>query len=213
MGAIIGVVIFVAIIYYIFKYFENVERGRYDKILDTCYNELKDNFDNVEKVKDGFTWESNIDGLTHNRCQITITVEHKNDARDVFVNKKNENNFGLLIRYFEKEGLENRIYDYDDLKKFSSQCDGNLVQPWYVLPVKVGGIQHVCYSIFIPADDQLAGLLERNIERNGAPDALHRFLYKLFYESFQTGYLRHYLNYRQKLDEYYQELYSQSDNK
>lgn len=207
MGAVVGVLIFIALVYYVIKYFENVKRARYDKILEDWYNALKDDFENVGKIKNGFTWESDIN-ISSEKCLMHITVEHKDDARDVFVKQNDDTGYGLLIRYFIKdEHLETYMYDFEEMKDFSAKCDGKIVKPWYVIPIKIDGIQHVCYSIFIPTDNNLAELLERNIEKFGAQEALRKYLYKLFVESFSLDYLKSFSKYKKKLDEYYEELY------
>lgn len=74
MGAFIEFIIFVAIIYYIFKLFEHNEREKTDKIVDDCYNDTKPTSTSSKK----------------NRTENTLTSDKKHITKNTSANNEND---------------------------------------------------------------------------------------------------------------------------
>lgn len=189
MGAIIGTLIFIAVVYNIVMAFKPSVQERLNKILDETYEELNGNLEIVKKLHNGgFRWTTDILFNDNSYADVYITVERKEDMNKVFWSKlydSDEYKYGILTRFMLPYPEDVEPTDEKDIEwsnNFAAICDPREVQPVISKVIKRNDKTYLRLDVFVPFCDEDVDNLKAKIEEHGKYESIKRVTFGCFVE-------------------------------
>lgn len=138
MGAIIGTLIFIAVVYNIIMAFKPSIEEQLNKFLDRSYKALDSHLESVKKITNGFRWKTNEYGTDGSYVDIHITVEERANVNKAFLRIRNDDRkYGLLFRFiYEMNGEDSNLSTDEDFTKFVMRLNNyaSICNPLETLP-------------------------------------------------------------------------------
>lgn len=181
MGAVIGTLIFIAVVYNIIMAFKPSVQERLDKILDETYEELSENLEIVKKLHNGgFRWTTDFLFNDNTLADVYITVERKEDVNKVLWYKLYDNNeydYGIRFRFMIPQPEDVEPIDEKDiemLNNFAAICNHREVQPAISKIIKSDDKVYLRVDIFDAFCDEDVDKLKEKFEEYGKHEAIRK---------------------------------------
>lgn len=186
MGAVIGTLIFIAVVYNIIMAFKPSVYKRLTKMLDETYEELSGDLEIVKKLHNGgFRWTTNLlDDKIY--ADVYITVERKEDMNKVFWSKlydSDEYKYGILFRFMipmpeDEEPLDEK--DIEWANNFAAICNPREVQPVISKIIKKNDKEYLRLDVFGPLSDENVDEIKEKLKEYSNREAIRRVMLGCF---------------------------------
>ena len=199
MGAIIGTLIFIAVVYNIVMAFQPSVQERLNKILDETYEELNGKLEIVKKLHNGgFRWTTDFLFDEKIYADVYITVERKEDMNRVFWSKLydyDEYKSGIRIRFMipYPENEEPNEKDIEMLNNYAAICDPRKVQPVISKIIKRTDKTYLRFDMFCPFSDEDVDGLKDKIKEYGNYEVIKHIILGCFksYDDFLDAHQKY----------------------
>lgn len=160
MGAVIGIVIFIWILWEIVDWVTPSAHERLTKVLEEIYEDLNSVSEVVKKLPNGFRWTTLLLGNKID-TDIYITAEKKEDINKVLWSKlydENDYKSGILFRFMLPTAENAPTLDKIAIEWANDYaaniCDPRKVRPVFSNLIKKNDKVYLELSIFVPLDGE-----------------------------------------------------------
>lgn len=202
MGAVIGIIIFIALVYNIIISLKSSVEERAEELLEKAYKAIKSQSEIVKKLPNGLMWKTNKYGPNGHYMDIYITVEERKNMDSVFLRVKDDDRkYGFFFRYVnemseeEFNSMTNEIAkeNITNLNKYASICNPLITQPFITKVTKRDSKKIFERSQFSFFSDEDIDNMEKKFKELGEKEAIRRLTFNLLdkYDNFVDEYFEY----------------------
>ena len=200
MGAVIGTIIFIALVYNIIMSLKPSVENKAIELLEKTYKALGNKSNIVKKLPNGFMWRTNEYDAEGRFIDIYITVEEKRNMDSVFIRTAYDKKYGFFFRYvyelteddyaLVKEDFEQHIPNFN---KFASICNPAVTTPFITKLIKKDNKKFMEYTHFTLLNDENIDEIKEKFKELGEAVAIKKLAFGIFnsYDDFKDEYFKY----------------------
>lgn len=201
MGAVIGTIIFIALVYNIIMSLKPSVENKAIELLEKSYKALGNKSNIVKKLPNGFMWRTNeYSGLEGRFMDIYITVEEKRNMDSVFIRTAYDKKYGFFFRYvyelseeeytMMKEHVKTNTFN---LNKYASMCNPAVTPPFITKLKEKDNKKILECSHFALLNDEDIDVIKRKFKELGEAEGIKALAFGIFnsYCDFIDEYFEH----------------------